>query len=354
MGYRIRVLDPDPNSPAAQIADEHLCASLGNAEAIRDLARGADTITLEWENADPAALRELSGRIPVHPGPEVLEIAQHRVREKDAVRRLGLATAEYRSISSLADLHAAIGEIGTPAILKTARGGYDGRGQAPIEQPEEADRAYERLGPGRELILERRVPLRLEMSVICARNTNGEIATFPVAENAHCGGILDTTVAPARVPESLTRLAVQMGEAVTEGLGVVGVLAVEMFVTDTDQVLVNEIAPRPHNSGHYTWEACVTSQFEQQLRAVAGLPLGSPDLLRPAAMANLLGKHLGAGSGPVRALDQGGIALHLYGKREVRPQRKMGHLTALAVSPTEALERVTRARHALSEQPDTI
>lgn len=348
MGYRTRVFDPDSHSPAAQIADAHICAPLDDLDAAGELARGCDVVTLEWENADVRTLRHAGQWAPIHPGPDVLEIAQHRVREKDAVRRLGLPTAEYRPVWGREDMHAALAEIGTPAVLKTARGGYDGRGQVVLQSAAQADDAIGALAPAGEMVLEAWVPFRMEVSAICARSSRGEVATFPIAENAHSNGILDITVAPARLPYSVTRAARGIGEALIEGLGVIGLLAVEMFVTADGELLVNELAPRPHNSGHYTWEACATSQFEQQLRAVCGLALGSTELLRPAAMANLLGDRFradGSIPGVAEVLATRDVALHLYGKRHPRPGRKMGHLTALGATPAEADERVRSARN---------
>jgi 5-(carboxyamino)imidazole ribonucleotide synthase len=347
MGYRTVVLDPAADAPAAHVADQAIVAALDDLEAIRELARRSDVVTLEWENADLAAIRALEGMVPVHPGSAVLEVAQHRVREKDAARRLGVATAEYRAIGSAAELRAALAEIGTPAVLKTARGGYDGKGQVVIRDAARADEAFAALAPA-ELILEAWVPFRLEVSVVCARSTTGEMASFPVAENVHRGGILHTSVVPAHLEPAVADEARRVATALCEGLGVVGLLAVEMFVTDGGAVLMNEIAPRPHNSGHYTWEACATSQFEQQLRAVCGLPLGSAELLRPAAMANLMGDDVGTGLGDgaaAAALAVPNVSLHLYGKAESRPGRKMGHLTALGATPEEALDRATRAWH---------
>ena len=347
MGYRVVVLDPGADAPAAQVADEHIRAPFHDREAARELARRSDVVTLEWENADAGTLRELEALAPVRPGPGVLEIAQHRVREKDAARRLGIPTADYRPVSSRDELRRALAEIGAPAVLKTARFGYDGKGQAVIRDPADADTAFEAVGgEGSELILEAFVHFRVEVSVIVARNAHGESACFPVAENVHRGGILHTTVAPARVAPDVADQARRVAETLAEGLGVIGLLAVEMFVGEDDVVRMNEIAPRPHNSGHHTIEACPVSQFEQQLRAVCGLPLGSTELFRPAAMVNLMGEDAGTGlgsAGAVAALGVPTAALHLYGKAEARPGRKMGHITALGVSPDEALERALRA-----------
>jgi 5-(carboxyamino)imidazole ribonucleotide synthase len=347
MGYRVVVLDPGADTPAAQVADEHLRAPFEDVDACLELARRSDVVTLEWENADVATLRAMAEIVPVHPSPEVLEVAQHRVREKDTARRLGLGTAEYRPVRTRAELDEALVAIGAPAILKTARMGYDGKGQAAIPDAAGADRAWDELaGQGDDFILEARVEFRVEVSVVCARTADGRTAAFPVAENEHRGGILHRSIVPARIPPDVAAEAVRTAETLAEGLGVVGVLAVELFVTGDGRVLVNEIAPRPHNSGHYTWEACGVSQFEQQLRAVCGLPLGDASLLSPAAMVNLMGEDAGTGlsrSAIARALAVPGSALHLYGKHEARPGRKMGHLTVLAASADDAAARAMEA-----------
>jgi len=342
MGYRCVVLDPDPAGPAAQVADDVVAAPLGDADAMLELASRVDVVTLEWENADLAAVRAIERMVPVRPGSGVLEVAQHRLREKRAAREAGLRTAEYASVGSREELGAAVERIGAPAVLKTCSGGYDGRGQARIGSVDSAelDAAWESLGGGRvELILEGWVAFEREISVVTARGLDGATVPFPVAENVHRAGILDHTIVPARVSDAVADRARQVATRLAEHLDVVGLLAVEMFVTPIGDVLVNEIAPRPHNSGHYTWEACAISQFEQHIRAVCGLPLDPARLLSPAAMANLLGEHAGTGigrSGIARALAEPDVALHLYGKAEARPGRKMGHITALAGSADEA------------------
>lgn len=357
MGYRVLVLDPGPDSPAAQVADEQILAPFDDADAMRALAGRSDVVTLEWENADVATLREIERIVPVRPGPDVLEVAQHRVREKDTARELGILTAGYRAVGTRDELRAALAEIGTPAVLKTARWGYDGKGQAVIRDPSEADAAFDAVGGGEgaELILEEWVRFTMEISVVAARTPRGEIACFPVAENVHRNAILDVSIVPARIAPEVADEARRVAEAMAEALGVFGLLAVEMFVGEDGRVRMNEIAPRPHNSGHYTIEACPVSQFEQQLRAVCGLPLGSTALLRPAAMANLMGDDAGTALGRPGAADALAVpetALHLYGKREARPGRKMGHLTALGDTPDEALERALRARELLVRGTD--
>ena len=347
MGYRVVVLDPGEDTPAAQFCDRHLRAPFEDLDACLELARLSDVVTLEWENADVATLREMERIVPVRPGPGVLEVAQHRVREKDAARRLGVLTAEYRAVGTRQELDEALREIGAPAILKTARMGYDGKGQAVIRGAGDVDNAWNAVSAmGSEFILEAMVSFRMEVSVICARSATGETACFPVAENEHRGGILHLTRCPARVSDEIAAEAMRVATALAEGLGVVGLLAVEMFVDADGRILVNEIAPRPHNSGHHTIEACGVSQFEQQLRAVCGLPLGSPALLRPAAMVNLMGEDAGTGlgrAGVADALRVPETSLHLYGKGAARPGRKMGHLTSLAGDVDEAAGRVLRA-----------
>jgi 5-(carboxyamino)imidazole ribonucleotide synthase len=295
----------------------------------------------------------LEEMVPLRPGSGVLAVAQHRLREKDTARRAGLQTAQYRAVGTLGELEDALAAIGTPAVLKTCRGGYDGRGQLRIRDTSEGERAFRELSALEpELILERWVPFRMEISAITARTPRGEMVSFPVGENLHHEGILEATLVPARIPEKLAREAQRMAEAFAEALDVIGLLAVEMFVDEDDTLLVNEIAPRPHNSGHYTWEACVVSQFEQHLRAVCGLPLGSVELLRPAAMVNLLGHDIGTGLGRhsvVEAFRRPAVALHLYGKAEARARRKMGHLTALGATADEAFATARAVKRALLE-----
>ncbi|MBB4639197.1 5-(carboxyamino)imidazole ribonucleotide synthase [Longimicrobium terrae] len=353
MGYRLIVLDPGEDTPAAQFCDGHIRAPFEDLNACLELARRSDLVTLEWENADVATLREMERIVPVRPGPAVLEVAQHRVREKDAARSLGVLTAEYRAVSTRAELDEALREVGAPAILKTARMGYDGKGQATLRDASDADAAWAALSAqGDEFILEARVPFRMEVSVICARSASGETACFPVAENEHRNGILHLTRCPARVPPAVAEQAIAVARTLAEGLGVIGLLAVEMFVDADGRILMNEIAPRPHNSGHHTLEACGVSQFEQQLRAVCGLPLGSPALLRPAAMVNLMGEDAGTGLGRPGAADALAVpetALHLYGKASARPGRKMGHLTSLGDDADAAAERALRAWTAMSD-----
>jgi 5-(carboxyamino)imidazole ribonucleotide synthase len=351
MGYRTVVLDPESDAPAGQVSDGHIVAPLTDIGAAEELARRSDVVTLEWENADLTAVQALAEHVPVRPGPHVLAIAQNRILEKEAAQRLGLETAPFRPVRSFPELEQGVRALGLPAILKTASGGYDGKGQRVLREAEDLRPAFDALGAGEvDLILEGWVDFALEASVISARSPAGEIVSFPIGENLHRNGILDFTIVPARISDDLRDRALALGATVMTGLDVIGVLAVELFVTRDGHILLNEIAPRPHNSGHYTWEACPVSQFEQQLRAVCGLPLGETRLHRPAAMANLLGDDVGTGQAIPSlpdALALPSVALHLYGKAEARPGRKMGHLTALADDPGAAYEKVAQARDIL-------
>jgi 5-(carboxyamino)imidazole ribonucleotide synthase len=347
MGYRVHAFDPTRDGPAGQIADVEVIAAYDDIEAARRFAEQVDVVTFEFENIPAETLTAIAELKPVHPAPEVLHVCRHRLREKDFLSGHRFPVAPYRPVRSAAELRVALGELGTPAILKTADFGYDGKGQTRIDNTQQADAAWNSLG--RPVgVLEAFVPFTQEISVICARGVDGDVRAYGPVENVHARHILDTTMAPANVSPAVARLAHELSRAITESLNVVGLLAVEMFVVG-EKIVVNELAPRPHNSGHYTFDACVTSQFEQQLRAVCGLPLGDVELLRPAAMANLLGDlwQNGEPHWPA-ALALPDVKLHLYGKAEPRPGRKMGHLTALADSAEEARRLVVAARDALT------
>jgi 5-(carboxyamino)imidazole ribonucleotide synthase len=348
MGYRVHTLSPDYDTPTGQVADREVQAAYDDLDAVRDFARGVDVVTFEFENVSAAATEAAAEHAPVRPAGSVLHATQHRLREKGFLAGAGFPVTPFAAVRSLGDLRAALAALGTPAVLKTAGWGYDGKGQVRIAAPGEAEAAWSAVG-GEEAILEAFVDFDREVSVVAARGLDGAFAHFGVIENRHHRHILDISTAPAAVPPGVEREAVAVARGILEGLGVVGVLAVEMFLTRDGRLLVNELAPRPHNSGHLTFDACVTSQFEQQLRAICGLPLGSPELLRPAAMANLLGD-LWAGGEPdwEAACRFSDVKLHLYGKADARPGRKMGHLTALAGTVEEARERVVAARAALT------
>jgi 5-(carboxyamino)imidazole ribonucleotide synthase len=351
LGYRVRVLDPDPQSPAGQVADDHVVAAY-DARSGADLARRCAVVTYEFENIplETARAAEHGGRL--YPAASVLARSQNRIREKDAISAAGLATAPYRPVRSVADAERAVLELGPPLLFKTAEGGYDGKGQAVVHDAAEARETFRRLtsGPGDELVAERIVPIAKELSVVGARGRDGSVRCFPPAENHHENGILDWSRVPADVPVEVQRRAAAAVQRLLEAWDVVGLLAVEFFWTADEELLVNETAPRPHNSGHYTIEACRTSQFEQLVRAIAGLPLGNPELREPAAMVNLLGDlWLGAEGRPdVRGALAADVSLHLYGKAEARPGRKMGHITALAASAEDALRRAQAARRSFA------
>lgn len=350
LGYATCVLDPDPRAPAAQVADLHLAGGLADPAAAAALARRVDVITYEFENVDPGAVAAAEAVCAVHPSGAVLRIAQHRIREKDAVVALGIPVPPFAAVRSPSDLAAAIARAGLPAVIKTATSGYDGKGQAVVRTQAEAEAACAGLLSRCDtLIVEGFVDFALELSVVCARGMDGATACYAPGENRHSSGILDLTVAPARVPPATAAQAQHIAAGIAAGLGVVGLLAVEMFLTRDGRLLFNEMAPRPHNSGHHTLDACPTSQFEQLLRTVCGLPLGATELYAPAAMANLLGDLWPKGGQPdfPAALAVPGVRLHLYGKAEARPGRKMGHLCAVGETADAAIERVLTARERL-------
>ena len=349
MGYRTVVLDPDPGSPAGQVADLHLRAPYADGTALDRLARECDAVTTEFENVPAEALERLAGLCRVRPPVGAVAIAQDRIREKQFLERAGFPTAPFRPVRDEAELRAAVREVALPALLKTSRLGYDGKGQAPVDGPEDAPAAFAALG-GVACVLEERLALETELSVVLARGDDGAVVAFPVGENRHRDGILETTVVPARTSRRTTEEARDTACRVAAALEYVGVLGVELFVANGGRIYVNELAPRPHNSGHYTLDACSTDQFEQQLRALCALPLADARLLSPVAMVNLLGD-LWAGGEPrwAEALRRPGVRLHLYGKAEPRPGRKMGHLNCLADDPGRALALALEARDALAD-----
>jgi 5-(carboxyamino)imidazole ribonucleotide synthase len=347
MGYSVVVLDPDPGSPAGQLADRHLRAAYTDPTALDQLARDCAAVTTEFENVPAEAMERLAAWTRVRPPGPAVAIAQDRIEEKRFLERHGFATARFRAVKDQKELAEAAAAVGTPALLKTSRMGYDGKGQASVERAEQVAAAFASLGSV-PCVLEERLTLEREVSVVLARGDDGSVAPFPVGENVHRHGILETTVVPAGISPALAEAALELAGRVAAALDYVGVLGVEMFVTGGGRLYVNELAPRPHNSGHYTLDACSTDQFEQQVRALCGLPLARPRLLTPVAMINLLGD-LWAG-GPPRwdeVFRRPGVRLHLYGKAEPRPGRKMGHLNCLADTPERALALALEARDAL-------
>ncbi|HET6837174.1 MAG TPA: 5-(carboxyamino)imidazole ribonucleotide synthase [Gemmatimonadales bacterium] len=351
MGYRVVVLDPDPHSPAGAVADTQIRTRYDDERGLKQLADQCAAVTTEFENVPALALEQLAQLSLVRPPVEAVATAQDRIAEKTFFQSRGFATAEFRAVRSQAELSAALREVPLPALLKTSRLGYDGKGQAQVSTESEAIRAFEQFGRV-PCVLEQRVELERELSIILARGADGEIALFPVAENRHRDGILETSVVPARIDGKLATQARELASAAAEALSYVGVLALELFVTPAQELLVNEMAPRPHNSGHYTLDACSVDQFEQQLRTLCGLPLGRPWLLSPVAMINLLGD-LWSGGEPrwEQALRHPGVRLHLYGKAEARPGRKMGHLNCLASDVDHAVATAFEARDALRRTP---
>lgn len=351
MGYRVHTLSPDDDTPTGQVADREVKADYEDLDAVRDFARHVDVVTFEFENVSAAATEAAEQFAPVRPGGNVLHTTQHRLREKTFLKSNGFPHTPFATVRSLDQLKDALVSLGTPAVLKTAGWGYDGKGQAKINTPADAEAAWTKVA-STEAVLEAWVDFREEVSVVAARGIDGEYADFGVVSNSHRNHILDLTLAPGDVSEKVRRDAREITRALLEKLQVVGVLCVEFFLTRDDRLLVNELAPRPHNSGHFSFDACLTSQFEQQLRAICGLPLGSTELLRPAAMANLLGDLWTDGEPDWEAACRmPGVKLHLYGKAAPRPGRKMGHLTALAATSAEAARDVLAARDALLRRP---
>jgi 5-(carboxyamino)imidazole ribonucleotide synthase len=348
LGFRVVVLDPDPRSPAGQVADAQIVAAYDDPSALDQLAERCAAVTTEFENVPASVLERLAARVPVRPGAEAVAITQDRIAEKTFLCEARLATAGFAPVRTPAELDAAVAAIGTPALLKTSRLGYDGKGQAAVQDANAAADAWEQLGKV-PCVLEQRLNLEAEISVVLARGHDGVVEVFPVGENVHRHGILHTTTVPARLPAALLAHAAALASQVAGRLEYVGVLAVEMFVANGGQLYVNELAPRAHNSGHYTLDACSVDQFEQQARALAGLPLGRATLLTPCCMVNILGDAWAHGTPRWdRALAIPGVRLHLYGKAEPRAGRKMGHITCLAPTADEALTRATEAHAALS------
>lgn len=329
LGYRCHIYCPEPDAPAAQVTDRATVAAYEDQAALAAFAAAVDLVTFEFENIPFETADFLSGRVPLRPSAEVLRTCQNRLAEKTFCRELGAPTTRFTEAKNAEDLVRAVEEIGTPCVLKTAALGYDGKGQVAIGPDTDLRDAWSAMSGGAPTatgIVEAFVDFRLELSVIVARGADGSSQTYVPVENQHRQHILDRTLVPARVAPRVAERAEGLARGIAEGLGLIGLLAVEMFVTTEDQVLVNELAPRPHNSGHWTLDACVTSQFEQFVRAIAGLPLGSTARLADAEMKNLLGEEANRWA---EILADPGAKLHLYGKAEARPGRKMGHVTRL-------------------------
>ncbi len=325
LGYRCHIFCPEERCPASKVAAEFTCAEYTDHEALARFADSVDVVTFEFENIPHESVQLLTEHVLVRPNWDVLKISQDRLIEKDFLNKNGIATASYKRATSADELKAAVAEIGVPSILKTVRLGYDGKGQVKISSDTDLNQAWVEMGSDLG-ILEGFVSFDREISVIVARSASGECRAFEPVHNVHTNHILDTTTVPAGLSPQVNMKAIAMAEQVAAALDIVGLLAVEMFVTGDQKLLVNEIAPRPHNSGHWTMDGCVTSQFEQFVRAICGLPLGSTDRLHDTIMTNLLGDDVSAWK---EILAEPNAHLHLYGKREARPGRKMGHVNRL-------------------------
>jgi 5-(carboxyamino)imidazole ribonucleotide synthase len=345
MGYRFITLDPTEDSPCGQVADEQIVAEYHNATAALELAKKSDVITYEFENVDADVANMLMVESYVPQGSKLLFTTQHRLREKRAIEAAGVKVAPYREITSVDELQSAVEQFGTPCVLKTATGGYDGKGQWVIRSLEEVAEAFDTLNrSGAELVVEQFVRFDKELSVIAARSPNGEVRVFPPAENIHVDNILHVSIVPARISPHIAEKAQLMASQIVSSMEAVGLLAIELFLTQDGELYVNELAPRPHNSGHYTMEASSVSQFEQHLRAICNLPLVEPRLLTPVVMVNILGEHVDpllewlAADGEAELRQLGITAkLHLYGKKEAKHKRKMGHMNLLTDNVEKAI-----------------
>ena len=348
MDYKTVVLDPDSNCPAGQVADRVIRSEYSDIKASSELAALADVVTYEFENVDADSVSSAEKHKPVRPSSSVLRTTQNRLHEKKALLQAGIPVANFRKVDSLRDLEDAASVLGYPMVLKTATEGYDGKGQSIIDGERDLAISYDQLSARNvDLIVEQFVSFKAEVSTICARTIDGMTATFDPAENIHRNHILDTSIVPARIDESVTDKARIIATDIAEKLDVIGLIAVEMFVTQENDILVNELAPRPHNSGHYTMDGCDTSQFEQLVRILAGMPITLPKLHSPTVMVNLLGEIWEDTDGNPdwqRALELPGVSLHLYGKSAARVGRKMGHINVVAETVEEALYIAVEAR----------
>ena len=348
MGYRVHTFSPESDTPTGQVADVETTAVYEDLDRVRDFARSVDVVTFEFENVPSKTVDAAAEIVGVHPKGEILHTTQNRLREKTFLSTNKFPVTPFRHIKTIDDLYHSADALGFPAVLKTAGFGYDGKGQVKLREHSDIESAFEAMN-GEDSILEAFVDFAKEVSVVCARDQAENFVHYGVFENEHANHILDVSFAPAIVSERVFTEAIEIARSIAESLGYVGALCVEFFLTADEKLLVNELAPRPHNSGHLTFGPCVTSQFEQQVRAVCGLPLGSSAFYRPAAMANLLGDiwQNGEPDWPAAVVDPN-VKLHLYGKAEAKPGRKMGHITATADSQKLAAEAARKARARLT------
>lgn len=353
LGFYVITLDPTKLCPSHSISDEHIIAAFDDALAIRQLAEKVDVITYEFEHIDVRILKKLSNEgYTIYPTPDSLEIIQDKSTQKLALLESGIQTPEFRKVNTQDDLYKA-GEIfGYPMMLKACTGGYDGKGNAVIRHTDEVEEAYELLGAGKQsLMIERFIPFIKEISVLACRGELGEVVIYPVAENIHINSILDETIVPANISKGCTKKAMELAKSVMTIFHGVGMFCIEMFVTDKEELYINEVAPRPHNSGHYTIEGCLTSQFENHIRAITGLPLGEVALRSPVAMKNLLGEPGETGKACVLGLEEAyqspNVKVHIYGKLEVAAYRKMGHIVAIGSSIEEVRKTVEKGYKAI-------
>jgi len=354
LGYRVHVFSPRPDSPTGQVADQMTVADYENVGAVAEFADSVDVVTLEFENVASSATEIAARHALMRPSGSVLHTTQNRLREKRFLANIGVPTAPFAEVTTNEQLLSAVTSIGIPAVLKTADSGYDGKGQAIVHTAEDADEAWANIGR-QPAVLEKWIDFQRELSMLIARSPTGEMALHGPIANDHVDHVLDVSMFPLAELEPLTAAAEEIGREIAVALDLVGICCVEFFLTDADKLLVNEIAPRTHNSGHLTIDATTTSQFEQQVRAVCGLPLGATDVVSPAAMVNLLGDLWESGQPPWEAvLAEPGVRLHLYGKTEARPGRKMGHLTVLADSTELAAERALAARQMLRTKSSSL
>jgi 5-(carboxyamino)imidazole ribonucleotide synthase len=351
MGLRVVVLEPGEDSPCGQVADQQILAGYEDREGIQQLAALSDVVTYEFENIDAVSAGWLEENAHLPQGSRLLSVTQHRLKEKETLVKAGVPVAPYMPVSNAEMLQEALQHLGYPSVLKTCQGGYDGKGQVVIRKESDIEKAASLLEKETDCVLEAWVEFEKEISVILTRSVSGEVKSFPIAENIHRDNILHKTIAPARITTETAEQAKLLAGSIATELELVGTLAVEMFVAKDGSLYVNELAPRPHNSGHYTIEACETSQFDQHVRAVCNWPLGNTDLIKPAVMINLLGEHHETVLREIGKL--GEAKLHLYGKKEAKAKRKMGHITVLGDTVEEALEKAEKVSEVFLERKKT-